>query len=77
MSRKESVEQKAIRYISERRVLIRRVEGRDIDAEVRGTVTYYIRKRRGGWRCDCIAGTHRRRCAHLEAVRTVTEQGEP
>lgn len=73
---REAVGAKALRYVTEHRVLIRRVEGRDIDAEVKGTVTYYVRRRRGGWRCDCIAGRHNRRCAHLEAVQLVTE-GDP
>lgn len=69
MSR-ESVDVKAARYIVEHRVLIRRVDGRDVDAEVRGGQTWYVRRRRGGWSCDCPAYG---RCCHLVAVRLVTE----
>lgn len=72
MSR-ESVDAKALRYIAEKRVLIRRVEGRDVDAEVRGGQTWYVQRRRGGWRCDCPTFG---RCCHLTAVRLVTEEAQ-
>jgi len=71
---RESVDEKALRYIAEHRVLIRRVDGRDIDAEINGgTGRWYVQRRRAGWRCDCPA---LRRCAHLAAVRIVTEVPE-
>lgn len=67
----DTVDEKARRYIAEHRVLIRRVDGREIDAEIDGgTGRWYVQRRIGGWRCDCPA---RRRCCHLTAVRLVTE----
>lgn len=72
MSR-ESVDDKALRYLAQHRVLIRRVEGREVDAEITGTDRWYVTRRRGGWRCDCPAYG---RCCHLVAVRLVTDPQE-
>jgi uncharacterized Zn finger protein len=66
---RESVDAKGHRYLCEGRVTIRRVEGREVDAEVRGSDLWYVTRRRGGWTCDCPAV---RRCAHLAAVALVT-----
>jgi uncharacterized Zn finger protein len=68
---RESVDDKALRYIDEGRVTVRRVDGRDVDAVVRGGDIYYVTRRRGEWRCDCVATN---RCSHMAAVALVTEE---
>ncbi len=68
---RESVQAKALRYIAERRVHIRRVALREVEAEVRGGETYFVTRGRGGWLCDCKAVGN---CCHLTAVRLVTER---
>lgn len=72
MSSKETVRDKAVRYISEGRVAIldcRRETGLCV-AQVRGSkpTPYHVKYLASGWTCSCEA---RVRCAHIEAVALV------
>lgn len=72
MSR-ESLEQKAQRYLRESRVRVVWVDQERIEARVRGTeAEHVVTYERGGWACTCRAAEHGRRCAHLAALQYVT-----
>ncbi len=69
MSR-ESVDEKARRYLGEGRLVVRRVVGDEILATCRGGgAVYELGFEAGGWWCSCPAT---RRCAHLAALERVT-----
>lgn len=69
---RENADAKARRYLTEGRIVIRRVQGPDVDATARGTgAVWLVSHRRGpGWRCDCPA---RGPCAHILAVSHVVD----
>ena len=70
MSREDAAT-KARRYLSEGRVIVTRVSGRDVHAVVRGDSAelYTVTHRSGSWTCDCPALG---RCSHAQAVMLVT-----
>ena len=75
---RESIDQKAIRYLAESRVTISRIDGTSIDATVLGTKTrpYVVTYRaESGWRCSCLAPGSR--CAHTVAISTLVLVPEP
>lgn len=68
---RETVQDKAMRYVRERRLRIHRVDelARVVEASCRGDQVYQLgRDEEGFWWCGCPA---RRRCAHLEALQCV------
>jgi hypothetical protein len=70
MSR-ETIAAKAVRYLTEGRLVVSFVSGDHVAAVCRGDgelyrLGHHIRR---GWWCDCAA---RRDCAHLIALRLVT-----
>jgi hypothetical protein len=70
---REALEEKALRYIREGRLRVVLVEGRRIEARVRGTrAAYVVGYEPGGWHCSCEAHRFGRRCAHLAALQLVT-----
>ncbi len=67
---KESVVDKAHRYLTEGRVIVLVAGPGRVVATVRGDAeVHQVAYERGGWRCSCPA---RGRCAHLLAVGLVT-----
>jgi len=75
---RESMEQKAARYLAESRVTLLRVEADALDATVQGGRgrPYVVTHRAGpGWRCTCVAVSVR--CSHMVAVSMVTLAPEP
>jgi hypothetical protein len=72
---RETVEAKALRYISEKRLRITVVNGDDVEASCRGACsTYTLRWDGRRWSCSCLA---RGRCAHLLALWLVTVPDVP
>ena len=71
MSR-ESVDDKARRYLAEARLTVLLVDGDTVSAACRGNgEAYQLGHEPGrGWWCSCPVRTDR--CAHLEALRLVT-----
>lgn len=74
---RESLDQKAARYLCEGRIRLVRVEGDHIDATVSGDAAslYVVTHRPSGWRCSCVATVVR--CSHVAAVALVTLAPEP
>lgn len=77
---RESVQQKAIRYLAEGRIRIRACLEDDglLEADVRGLGAVYAAGRNSdGWFCDCPSRTID--CAHVIALKSVTaiEPREP
>lgn len=75
---RETMNEKAIRYLAEGRVRLLRVEADALDATVEGARPrpYVVTHRAGpGWRCTCIAVSVR--CSHMVAVSMVTLAPEP
>jgi uncharacterized Zn finger protein len=69
---RESADVKGRRYLTEGRVIVRRMAGEIVLADVRGDtgVVHKVTHRPGkGWRCSCAA---RGRCSHLVALQLVT-----
>lgn len=68
---RESVTAKAVRYLSEARILVAYVNGDHVNAYARGDgETYRLgHNPASGWYCDCAA---RGDCCHLRALRLVT-----
>jgi hypothetical protein len=68
---REDAATKGLRYLTEGRLTIFLIDGREIEALCLGDSAEYSRLgyRRGGWWCDCPA---RGRCAHLTALMRVT-----
>ena len=62
---------KARRLLGEGRVVITRVDGRHVDAVVRGDSAelYSVSHHSGSWACDCAALG---RCSHVQALMLVT-----
>lgn len=67
---RESVEQKATRYLCEARLTVTRVDERAVAAVCRGAGAVYALGYSGplGWWCECPA---RGRCCHLTALQRV------
>lgn len=75
---RETMDEKALRYVAEGRVRLLRVEADALDATVQGgrARPYVVTHRAGpGWRCTCIAVSVR--CSHMVAVSMVTLAPEP
>jgi uncharacterized Zn finger protein len=74
---RETIEQKAARYLAAGRICLVRVEGDNIDATVSGDAAraYVVTHRPSGWRCTCVATVVR--CSHVAAVALVTLVPEP
>jgi len=67
---KESVTDKAHRYLTEGRVVVSFAAPGVVNATVRGDADIHeVTYERGGWHCTCPA---RGRCAHLLAVGLIT-----
>jgi hypothetical protein len=73
MSR-ETISEKALRYVSEERVRIRFCNAAQgvIRADVRGGGDYVTRLENGRWRCSCRARPGR--CCHIAALRLIFEE---
>jgi len=72
-STRETLEQKARRYLGEARITIRLAGPERIRALVRGMGEFFtVAFDRGGWTCSCPA---KRRCAHLEAQLVTVRPG--
>jgi hypothetical protein len=74
---RESLQEKALRLISDGRLVVTLVDGERVEARVCGTdrehiVTY----ERGGWRCSCEAARFNQRCSHLAAAQLVCRRPE-
>jgi hypothetical protein len=77
VSSRESLREKALRYISEGRLQVVLVNGERIEANVRGTdTTHRVGYQRGGWWCSCEAHRFGQRCSHLAALQLVTRRPE-
>jgi uncharacterized Zn finger protein len=75
---RESLDDKARRYLTEGRIrLVRVEEGDNIDATVQGDASrpYVVTHRPSGWRCSCVSTVLR--CSHVAAVALVTLAPEP
>jgi len=70
MTVRESVEDKARRYLCEARLTVTAVDGDTVTAVCRGSGEIYEcgHDPARGWHCSCPA----RRCAHLLALQSVT-----
>lgn len=67
---RESVFDKANRYLAEHRLSVELVDRQRIVASCRGSGALYVcGYERGGWHCDC---PNPGRCAHLTALQAVT-----
>ena len=68
---RENAAAKARRLLAEGRVIVTRVDGREVDAIVRGDSAefYSVTHRPGSWACDCAALG---RCSHIAALQLVT-----
>jgi len=63
---RETIAEKALRYLGEGRVAVEYADGETVRATARGSDAVYRVGFSGGvWACDCPA---RGRCAHLVAV---------
>jgi hypothetical protein len=70
---RENARAKALRYLTEHRLTILRVDKERVEAECRGDgAVYSLGWQDGAWRCDCPAKT---RCARLLALMAVTVRG--
>jgi uncharacterized Zn finger protein len=66
---RESAEAKGRRYVTEGRLVVRLVDGHQIEAECRGSgEVYRLGYRPGSWWCECPAVG---RCSHLVALQLV------
>lgn len=72
----ENARAKGMRYLTEGRLFVLRVDGGLVQASCRGDSGEFYRlgRDRGGWHCDCPART---RCAHLHALMSVTVARRP
>jgi uncharacterized Zn finger protein len=68
---RENAMAKARRLLAEGRLIVTAVDGRNIDAVVRGDSAelYSVTHRSGSWACDCAALG---RCSHVQALMLVT-----
>jgi uncharacterized Zn finger protein len=67
---RETVDEKALRYIAERRVVILGKRRGAVFAEVQGSAAspYHVRYVHGAWRCSCPSSF---RCCHITALEFV------
>lgn len=75
---RESIDDKAKRYLTEQRVTFMRVEADQVDATVHGTKPrpYIVSFRtERGWKCSCV--TPGARCSHTVAVSMLVLVPEP
>jgi hypothetical protein len=73
VSARETLEQRALRYIAERRLTVTWVDHERVEVRVRGTdAEHVVGYERGGWTCTCEAARFSRRCTHLHAAQLVT-----
>jgi len=77
VSGRETIEQKAARYLAEGRLTVRTRSGQAVEAVCEGGERYELgHAPDGGWWCDCPA--HAVPCAHLVALQLVTtSRGAP
>jgi hypothetical protein len=68
---RESLREKALRYIADGRLQVVWVDRERVEAHVRSDTTHTVGYQRGGWRCDCEAHRYGQRCSHLAAVQLV------
>ena len=75
---RENASAKARRLLTEGRVIVTRVDGRHVDAIVRGDsgAVYSVRHLPGHWSCSCTAAPYAR-CSHLRAVQLITAPAGP
>jgi uncharacterized Zn finger protein len=68
---RENAMTKARRLLGEGRVIVTAINGRNVDAVVRGDSAelYSVTHRSGSWACDCAALG---RCSHVQALILVT-----
>lgn len=68
---REDAASKARRLLAEGRVIVTRVDGREVSAIVRGDSAefYSVTHRSGLWTCDCFALG---RCSHVQALMLIT-----
>lgn len=67
---RENSSSKGRRYVSEGRLIIRRLDGEVVQADCRGGgAVYACGHNERGWFCNCAALTDN--CAHLHALRLV------
>jgi hypothetical protein len=77
VSARETLEQRALRYIAERRLHVVLVDSERVEARVQGaTAEHLVTYQRGGWTCTCDAHRWGRRCTHLHAVQLVCRRPE-
>jgi hypothetical protein len=69
---RETVQEKALRYLGDGRVRIRAVNPAGVEAEVRGGGDAIYKTRREGRRWSCSCPAWQRQCCHVRAVRLVT-----
>jgi hypothetical protein len=69
---RENAQAKGLRYLTEHRLTVLRVDRERVEAECRGSgAVYRFGWQDGAWRCECPALTT---CAHLFALFAVTER---
>ena len=75
---RESAASKAERLLATGRVVVVHVDGREVDAVVRGDsgALYSVRHLPGQWSCSCDASPYGR-CSHLRAVQLITAPAGP
>ena len=68
---RENAAAKARRLLGEGRVIVTRVQDRDVDAVIRGDSAdlYRVTHRSGSWACDCAALG---RSSHVQALMLIT-----
>lgn len=69
---REDARTKGLRYLTEGRLTVTRVNGDDVEAVCRGGGEFFRcghDRKSSRWYCDCPAKT---RCSHLWALQTVT-----
>jgi uncharacterized Zn finger protein len=78
MSPRENAATKAERLLATGRVVITHVDGRHVEAIVRGDsgAVYLVRHLPGQWSCSCTAAPYAR-CSHLRAVQLITAPAGP
>jgi hypothetical protein len=74
---RESLHERALRLIAERRLAVVLVDGERVEVRVQGTTAeHLVTYERGGWQCDCEAARFARRCSHLHAAQLVCRRPE-
>jgi hypothetical protein len=71
---KQTLEDKARRYLAEHRVTTLTHTPHTITTRIRGEHgTYYVIGDEYGWTCNCPANTNHRTCSHILATETITQ----